>query len=266
MTSGVDKIMFGISLPADSVVHGFSVMTHVVNTGAQSHLIAMMYAIQAYILPILDPDAGSTFQLLWDNLVPKDDDVDTIDLDTGGNDPQSFFEPGESSFAEILDLGLQPQRVWHEESMLSYANAVPQGESPVADVFEYIGVGRHRMRSGKRYRVSQPSALVFALGVAAMDDTTATEDTVAAEDEWFRLKHIETMIEQALVSLFGLTEAGATVTWDTAAALLRKHLEPDVFEEDATAWGTGTLRVFTRAVIDMSVPGTLDKITLGTGG
>ena len=169
--------------------------------------------------------------------------------------------------AEVLDLGYQPQRIYHREFLMAYPNnSVTLGESPSVDTFEFLGALSHRFRITRRYRVSQPSVVVFAVGNAALDDTTSVEPKALAEDEWFRVKHIETMIEQALITLFGLTEAGATVTWDTAAALLREYLEPNVFEETAGSWTSTTLNSFTMATFDVSVPGTLEKITLGTGG
>lgn len=265
--AGEDEVIAGISLPSDSVLNGVGGQVHMIRDIVHLHGRASLSALQGYILPVLDPDAGASLQTIWDTLVPKDDDVDSIDLDTGAADSQSFYEPGELSMAEVLDLGLQPQRIYHREFLSTYASrSVTLGESPSADTFEFLGAVAHRFRITRRYRVSQPSVVLFAVGNAALDDTTGTEPAALAENEWFRIKHIETMIEQALITLFGLTEAGATVTWDTAAALLRSYLEPDVFEETAGAWTTATLNTFTMATFDVSVPGTMDKITLGTGG
>ena len=39
-----------------------------------------MMAVEGWILPVLDPDAGSSFDTLLDTLVPKDTDVEVIDL------------------------------------------------------------------------------------------------------------------------------------------------------------------------------------------
>lgn len=267
ISAGTDEVIAGISLPSGSVLNGVGGQLHVIRDIVHLSGVASLCALQGYILPVLDPDAGASLQTIWDTLVPKDDDVDTIDLDTGAADTQSFYEPGELSMAEVLDLGLQPQRIYHREFLSTYVqNSVTLGESPSADIFEFLAGFTHRFRISKRYRVSQPSVVLFAVGNAAMDDTTNTEPTALAEEEWFRVKHIETMIEQALITLFGLTEAGATVTWDTAAALLREYLEPNPFEETTGAWGTATLNSFTMATFDVSVPGTLDKIQLGTGG
>ena len=80
------------------------------------------------------------------------------------------------------------------------------------------------------------------------------------------MKYIELVLEQALMQHFGLVESGAETPWVEAAQLLRKFLEPDVHEEDAAAWSSGTLRVFTNVTMDVSVPGSMGKIQLGTGG
>ena len=261
---GLDVVLFGISLPSDCRLNGLNAHVHVNSKNMLPWTSALMYQIQGYILPILDPDAAPTFDTLWDTLVPKDSDVDTIDLDTAAADTSSMFEPGEAAMAEVMDVGLQPEKVYSRIALKTAANGrIVQEE---AGVLEWSFADLINIRISKRYAVKQPSALVFAIGNPALDDTTATLPGALAENEWSRVKYIGLVLEQALMQHFGIIEAGAETPWSDAATLLRKYIEPDVYEEDAGAWTSNTFRVHCDVTFDVSVPGEMDKIQIGTGG
>lgn len=262
--AGFDGMLFGISLPSESRLNGLTAQVHVMNMGVKPVTQAMMYGVEGYILPVLDPDSAPNLETIWDALVPKDNDIDTIDLDTSGNDTQSFFEPGESAMSEIMDVGLQPERIYNMQRLKSYANASLRHED--TDVIEWVFSDVLNIRIRKRYFVKQPSVIIFSIGNPDMTDTSATEPQALAENEWARVKYIELVLEQALMKHFGLVEAGAETPWEDAAALLRKYIEPDVFEEHAGAWTSATLRVYANATFDISVPGTMGKIQIGSGG
>lgn len=263
---GTDEVLFGLSLPSDTRLNGLSATVHVVGTDIIPASKALMYGIEAYILPVLDPDSAPTFETIWDTLVPKDNDTDTIDLDTEASDTASFYEPGESAMAEVMDVGLQPERVYNTQRLRSFATAGLKQESAsvlewsLSDVFK-IHLGKNR-----RYRCDGPSVILFALGNPDLDDTSAVEPTALAENEWARVKYIGTVLGQALMKHFGLIEAGAETPWEDAALLLRKFLEPDVFEETAGAYTAQNMNVFCNVTFDISVPGEMEKIQIGTGG
>ena len=148
--------------------------------------------------------------------------------------------------------------------MTSFANAGMRQED--TSVLEWATSEVINIRVRKNYAIRQPSALVFAFASPAMDDLTSTPENVAAENEWPRLQYMETVLEQALIKFMGLVEAGAETPWEEAAALLRKHLEPDVYEDTSGAWKPQSYHVFVDAMIDHSVEGTMGKLQLGTGG
>ena len=263
--AGADEVLFGISLPSDAVLNGLRAEVHVLGLNIQPLTVALMYGVEGYILPVLDPDAGANLETLWDTLVPKDDDTDTIDLDTGAADTQSFFEPGESAMAEVMDVGLQPRRIYNMQRLKSFANGAMRQED--TSVLEWALADVLHIRVGKkRYRCDGPSVVVFALGNPAMDDTTTVVAAALAENEWPRVKYMETVLEHALMQHFGLVETGAETPWIDAAQLLRKYLEPDVYEEHAGAWGSGFLRAYVNVTFDVSVPGSMGRIQVGTGG
>ncbi len=262
--AGEDAVLFGISLPSECRLNGLTAQVHVVSEAVQGVGVAQMYGIQGYILPVLDPDSGASFDGIWDALVPKDDDTDTIDLDTGTSDSQSFFEPGESAMAEVMDVGLQPEKLYAKQFLKTFANSNFKQED--TSVLEWVLSDVINIRIRKNYFVKQPSVVVFALGNADLLDTVATTRVMLAENEWARVKYIEVVLHQALMQHFGLTEAGAETPWVEAAQLLRKYLEPDVHEETPGAFGAQTLTAFVNVTFDVSVPGEMGKMQLGTGG
>lgn len=261
---GGDSVLFGISLPSDCRLNGLWAQVHVLSDAVIPITEARMYAIEGYVLPVLDPDSGASFDTIWDTLVPKDNDTDTIDLDTGASDSQSFFEPGEMALEEVMDVGLQPQRIFGKSFFKTYANGAMRQED--ASINEWVLADRVSIRIRKRYRVSQPSVVLFALGNPAMDDTTSPGGSALAENEWPRVKYMESTLEMALMQHFGLLDVGAESPFEDAAILLRKYIEPDVGENNAGAWGAGTLKAFVNATLDVSAPGTMGKIQVGTGG
>lgn len=264
--SGFDTVISGLSLPSDSILNGMWMTLHIFSNGVLPWTTALMYQIQGYILPVLDPDNAPSFDTLWDTLVPKDDDTDTIDLDTAAADVDSMFEPGEMALAEVMDVGLQPEKIYSKQFLKTAANARLVQEE--AGVLEWAFADVHKIRLGKRrrYRCDGPSAVMYGLGNPSMDDTIQTPPNSLSENEWARVKYIGTVLEQALMQHFGLTEAGAETPWIEAAQLLRKYLEPDVVEENAASWGAAELRLFANVTYDVSVVGTMEQIQIGSGG
>lgn len=79
------------------------------------------------------------------------------------------------------------------------------------------------------------------------------------------MKYIGHVLERALLHLFGVTEMGAETPWEEATALLKKHLEPDVFEDVGGKFGSDSWRVYSMAMFDHSVEGRLADVTVTTG-
>ncbi len=257
-----------MSLPSDTVIHDIKLKVNLVGTSeALASSDAHMYAIEGWILPVLDPDSIDQYDAIWNALVPKDTDVTTMDLDTGTSDSTPFYEPGEADWSALMDVGLRPERLYHRHAIRHIGNAssftFQDNQTPFA--VKWIANDIVRVHIRRRLRVRQPSCLVFALATPALDDTTASSQSILIENEWASVKYASQMLERAMMSLFGIVEAGAETPWDEAVALLQKHLDPDVFEETATAWGTAQYNAFSEMVVDHSVVGTFGKIPVTTG-
>ncbi len=266
--AGQDKVLFGISLPGDSVINNIRAKIHCHESSAGlAAFQSVRYAVEGWILPVLDPDSATTFDNIWDALVPKDTDVLTLDLDTVAGDGTPFFEPGEVDWSDVFDVGLRPERIYHRQRLLSFVNGASfkfqDNQTPFAmrwsagDYFE-INIAR-------RLAVRQPSVLVFGFAAPALDDTTTTLEAALAEAEWAQVKYMEHVLERAMLHVLGVVESGAETPWEEATALIQKHLDPDVREDTAGRFSGGQWEALFEMMVDHSVVGTLEKQQVSTG-
>lgn len=265
--AGADEVVAGISLPSDSVINDIRVRIKLSSTTIMSWDQAAMYAVEGWILPVLDPDSASTHDAIWDQLVPKDTDVQTLDLDTGASAGSPFYEPGEAEWSSMLDIGLRPERLYHRHRLLHVTDGASlvfqDNQSPFAQKWN-VG-DSFDINIKRRLRVRQPSVLVFGFASPNLDDTTATVESILAESEWGQVKYIQNVLERALLHLAGVVEAGAETPWEEASTLLQKHADPDVFEDSANKFTALAYDVYTEAMFDHSVVGTMGKVAVTTG-
>ncbi len=266
--AGVDKVIWGLSLPSDSVVHDIRGDISIFSNSDVNRNLGTFYGMEMWVLPVFDPDSSATYQNTFDRLVPKDTDVQAIDLDTTTPDVTPFFEPGETDWSQVLDVGLRPKKLYGRYKMLDISNAIFVGRDPESPfALEYVPGERVHVRVKAKVRVSQPSVLMLAVASPALDDTVDDTDTIAQliENEWPRVKYARQMLKQAMMDLIGLTEAGAEVPWENATDLLQKHLEPDVREDTASNWASVQFQTFSDFKIDHSVVGDVSIKMLSTG-
>ncbi len=263
VVGGTDGVMASFAMPSDAVAHSLRGYVNVEGTTLLTAQEIAMCAIEVHVIPVLDPDAATVPDTLWDQLVVKDSPITILDLDTGDPNTPPMFEPGESAFARVFDVGLLPRRLMHQHRMYSLGNGSlfqnQDNQTPFA--VEWIPGGQFRVNVGG-FRVSQPSYVMVGIGAPSMDRTTVTTPGVASEADWPRLKYLELVLEQALISLMGLTEAGAETPWDEATTLLKAHLDPEVFESDGDQFQGNTWTCFGEMQLDFSVPGTMDNARL----
>ena len=267
VNAGTDRVVLGMTLPSGSRLNNLSAEVHLMGSTRLTPRRVCMYGLEMWILPLLDPDAGSNFDTIWDQLVPKDTDVETVDLDTGATDAAPFMEPGEPDFTGLLNVGLQPEKVWSRYRLLSMVSGSMHSAFDTQSPYnlEWQPGELIRIKTRKRYFIEQPSVLVLGIAAPDLDDTTATAQAAATEPELVQTKFIGHVLERAFMHLFGLVEAGAETPWEEATSLLKKHLEPDVFEETAGDMASMNYNVVARGTIDHSVEGRLADMTVSTG-
>lgn len=260
-SAGADSVMWGISLPAGSVVHDIkSDVTVLDQTGQRAFNRYYMYGVSGWVLPIFDPDAAATYDALLDALVPKDIDNQTIDLDTAAADTTPFFEPGTPNFANLIDVGVQPRQIYRREKLLSIHrdSVITHQDNQTPFAGKWHPGDKFSIRIRRAIRVSQPSVLLFAFASPSLDETSSTMPTSLAEAEWSRVKYMRETLKQAVMQLFGVIETGAETPWTDAVTLLRRHLMPDVHEAEAAVFDNAVFDCVSRTMIDHSVVGDVD--------
>lgn len=267
MAANSDDVLAGIWLPAKTKVNSARgyVATHV--SAPQAIGVAVMGAVEGWVLPVEDPDAAQTMTVVWDLFVPKDTAANVLDLDTATQDTTPFFEPGEVYWEALFDIGEQARRVYHHHWMSTAGhNSVAVNRDPETPfLYEFIPGANFKIGNGP-FRVTGPSLLVFGFASPSLDGTSAAEAIAAlAEEDWGQLQFIDHVLERAQLALLGLVEAGAETPWEEAAVLLRTYLDPLVFEETATVFTAVTWRAFGELQIDLEVEGTMPKSVLSTG-
>lgn len=264
--AGTDLVIWGIPLPSGTRVSRVSgPMSVQANALADWDEVAG-YGCEAWVLPVQDPDAVTGFDTLWDALVPKDSDVQTLDLDTQAADGTPFYEPGEVDWSQMLKIGLRPKRVFSRYKNFTGASA---GITPILDTtLKWVPTDRWQMNIGG-FSVSKPSLLVCSIASPSMDDTTVTQQSTLAEGQWGQIKYVTHTLEQAMLNLLGLTvaaqEATATSSFELATDLLQAYLEPDIVETASISWENNTWLAFADMKIHLTVPGSFERITVDTG-
>ncbi len=266
VASGTDEFLFGITLPSDTVVHDIKAKVKVWSLSELTSDNMSAYAVEGWVLPLLDPDSAQGFENLWDTLVPKDTDVQVMDLDTGAADATPFYEPGEADWSQLLDIGLRPKRLFHRHRFLSMHDSLftfQDNQTPFNVL--YRAGDRFDIHIKKRITVRQPSVVLFAFASPSLDDSTTSSEAALTEPEMGQVKYIGHVLERAMLHLFGVFEAGAETPWEEATALLQKHLDPDPQIEAALTMQPTAWFVHVEAMIDHSVVGRLDtrQVSLG---
>lgn len=266
VTAAQDTVLWGLSLPRGSVVHDIRGRISLLETSNFGRQTATAYGFEIQLVPVPDPDAGTAYATLWDQLIPKDSDSDVLDLDTVAADTTPFFEPGEVNWNEVIDVGKRPEKLYGRYRFLSMADGmVATFRDDTNAAIEYSAGDRFGVQVKKSYRVSQPSVLMCAVASPALDDTVAAQQSMLAENEWSRVKYAKQMLEQAMISLIGLEEAGAETPWEDQIDLMQLHLEPDLFEQTGDAFVAGQFFTIHDFKIGHSVVGELGLKTLSLG-
>lgn len=265
-----DQVIVGISLPSDTVVHGLRFDGQLVPTTAADEFdgqAVVTYALEAWLLPVDDPDATADFDDIWDSLVPKDTDVQLLDLDKETVDTTTFYEPGEVDWSAVMDVGLRPRRLWHHRKTLSINNTkgivFVDANTPFTPKWQIGDMYGFSVR--KPFRVQQPSVLLIGAGMPANDDTVSVVEVPLGQNEWPRVKYLGDTLILALQEVLGLTETGAETPWEEAADLLQRHLDPDTMETTAGFYASADATFFGELTIDHSVVGTLNLGHITTG-
>ncbi len=252
-----DAVIAYAPLPANGRVNGLWLDVHVVSSGQVSVLRAIMYGIKGYVVPVIDPDAGITPQLLWDQSVPKSDAVgqDVLDFDTGSADTDPVLEPGAVNWNELFEVNQAPFNFFTREKVLTFANGRGGHLEGTPDVYQ--PADGFQTKVSKRMEVKVPSYAMVGFSSPAWDLNRTVFMVPDSDEDWAQLQYIEDVLERGMMHILGLTEAGAETPWIEAATLLRDLLENGE-EDTANSWAQSSYNVFCRATWDVSYQGRME--------
>lgn len=262
-----DHVMGGAPIPSESSFNNLWGEMHVVGNAAISVLKASMYGVDGYLVPVEDPDSNTSYNSIWDNLVPKDNDVITGLFSSNPEDADAdpAFEPGEPNLDALMGhqaMGADPQ-FYKRRKLLSFANTPSGFEAGSPDT--YIPRDIFKIRSSRKMFADAHALAMVAISVPNMTDTSTSIWTTDSEPQWMQRKYLEMVLEQAWIDLVGLSETGAESPWTDASLLLEEFLEPDILEETADAFTVSAFNVWCYCTWDISVPGRLQVKSLSLG-
>lgn len=256
--AGSDEVIAAYPLPSGGQLNNVHMNVHVVGAEGFPYLQAVMYGLSGFVVPIMDPDVSINYQNVWDQLIPKDADqsAGSFDLDTIAVDTTPEFEMGEADWNGVFDLtAMAPKEIYRRRRLLSVVDGAVAYE-PVAAAADTWTPGEHITgKVGRKVRVNTPSAVMFGFSSPSLDETTTTEPLIPLEQEWFMLQYLDQTLQNAFMSIVGMTEAGAESPYEESAAFLAKLIEDDVFEEVAGSFAAQSWTVFTQMTFDITVPG-----------
>lgn len=219
---------------------------------------AYMYGISGWILPVSDLDSTSTYDTLWDLLVPKDEPETPggFDLDEAGDAQQEFGIGGEIDWNEVFEItGLQPKKIFQRIKLITFASNPQAYTEASAAVDKFIPTDVIRATIRKRHRVKGASLALFGISSPIFDqtDTPGNLLVVPTEKNWLQYRFLRDTLEQAMLSAAGLVASGTQEASTEALTFIANLLEPDLMEGTAGAYQNITWQAFVKSSADISV-------------
>jgi len=260
VASNTDKVVSGYPLPQDGVLNNVHLEVHMIGPEGETWQTMSMYGMSGFVIPVLDPDGGDTFDQIWDAQIPKDVAMTAggFDIDTDATDTEPEWEIGTPDVSAIMDLVAgNPTEIFRRRKFLTVANSGV--ERAIIDAGADLKLATDFFKTDIRRRVRVPAPSVVLFGVSSPDTliTSTQVDAIPTEAEWSLLQYLEVALEQAFMSMVGLTEAGAESPYEESMAFIAQLVEDTVFEQTAASFVPTAWRVFTISTYDISVPGNI---------
>lgn len=259
--AAVDTVIFGAPIPPGGKLTQINFQFSTFFATRQATDIVLAYGLGIYVLPVLDPDAGGTYDAIWDTLVPKDElqADDALDLDTGVADTTAEFEPGQMNLNAVLGIGVADVvEVFKRRTFIDPSSSGMAGIHWDTDKFYYWPSDSFRTKISKQVRVEQPAVVLVGMSSPVTSSSTTTLEPAPTKQEWGMMMFLESTLEDMMKLLIGLPEAGAESPYVEASQFLADLLEPLVYESTGRAAdlvSTG-LNYNAKATFQVVMPGT----------
>lgn len=261
---GADTVIFGVSVPSDSVITGVRGKVHMIGEEINWKKAAL-YAVDGYLIGTEDPDTPDSYGEIWDRFVPKAAgwSQNGLEIDTTAQDTLSFYEPGEATLEDIMMLGNLPERVFKHRGFRTVVNN-PGGYNFVAsDASTFFPVAEIPLDIKKKYGTGKRhSNLIFAGASPLMTDVTTTQKLSVTKEVWAFMKFAGTFLEYAYLALLGEVETGAETPYLDVMQALEEELNPPILEATAGDFDDMVYQVFGAMNVQVTVPGHLNVSSL----
>lgn len=267
VVAGNDEVVAGYPIPSNGSLNSIHLGQHIISSEGQDYRGMGIYGCSGFVLPVLDPDGGATFQAIWDAQVPKDVDIaaGAFDLDTGAADTTPEFEIGTPDVSAIVDMAAgAPREIFRRRKYMTVASQKAIYTPVDAGTDLVIFTDHYVTTINQGVRAVEPSVVLIGFSSPDTARTDQVEKTIPNEAEWALLQYLEVALENMLMSLIGLTEAGAESPYEESLAFIAELVEDTVFEETANLFITNTYTVYTRATFDITVPGRISVKTVSS--
>lgn len=265
VAGNTDEVIGGMPIPRNGVLANVWGDVHVIATTNRDRDLAMVYACAGYVVPYFDDTKSLSYDSLWDQKIPKDDQVivtaGAVDLDMQPEaaDATPFSDPGIANVNRLYDVGNVAERIYKRERILTIASRGLFEPVASSEVDLWMPTDHFNIRIKKNYRVTTSAYVLFALSAPDIsNEETANETTLDASQEAM-LENLELAIELAMPSIVGLTEAGAESPFFLLAQLIELLVEPIVESETADSFVGGAYNVFTRFTYEVQLGNTGQK-------
>lgn len=253
-----DLSLWGFPIPPKGTLNRLNFDTHLIGTEEISIVRGVMYGVGVWIIPIRDLESTLTLDVLWDNIVPKDE-AETeggFDLNEAADTQPEFAAGGELDWNSIFEISEgAPKEIYRRRKLVSVASNSTGYNHVDAGIDTWTPTDHFKGRMQQRHRVVGASMVVCGISSPIFDQTrAAAADVVPTEKQWLQLKFLDMTLNQALISAIGLIASGTQEPYSEALAWIAALLEPDILEDTGASFQDTIWNVLTVASADITVP------------
>lgn len=267
--SGADEVIAVMPIPRGGKLTNVWGDVHLVSQTNPDRDKAASYGCHGFIIPDYVDSESLSVDTLWDNMVPKDLDIDVTagarDVDVDPETPVGgpVEEPGEANLNRVFNVANDSVRFYNRERILTVASRGLSEPVVSSEVDLWMPNDHFKVRIKDQFRVENFSYAMIAVSQPSWDEVTTGNESTFDQTQTTMLENLEATMMMALPEILGLTETGAESPFSNFANMIKLLVEPQVEEETASAFTTLNYNVFSRFTfeIELGVEGTKGPIS-----
>lgn len=257
--SNTDKVVSWAAIPAGGAFTGGTVRGSILGAEDRSVITAMVYGMSAYVLPMLDLNTLADPDAMWDEQVPKDDDVSeaALDFEVDIADTTPDVDIGPPQLDMLVGAKTGPKKLFRFERVVTFADSPTGHLAGTPD--SYAPTARLGFRIKQAIRAEVPSVMLMAvsspiLSIPSVFTGTISEWAPTGAESWMQLQYLGDALERTAPFLTGVVEPGSESPYQEAAELVARMVE-QAYEDTSGAFSAQTLQAFVASKMTIEVPG-----------